>query len=51
MVPHRSPQQAEPDHGPDIGADAMAFLNHLRFVAMKCRAKPRTQLFDACAVL
>ena len=30
---------------------AMAFLNHLRFVAMGCRTKPRTQLFEACALL
>ena len=29
----------------------MAFLNHLRFVAMKCRVKPRTALFEACALL
>ena len=27
------------------------FLNHLRFVAMNCRAKPRADLFEACALL
>lgn len=31
------------------GADA--FLNHLRFVALECRAKARTDLFEACALL
>ena len=29
--------------------EAWAFLNHLRFVAMECRVKPRTDLFEACA--
>ncbi|MCV6592987.1 MAG: hypothetical protein OIF48_08560 [Silicimonas sp.] len=28
-----------------------AFLNHLRFTAMACRAKARTDLFEACALL
>lgn len=31
-------------------ADA-AYLNKLRFVAMACRSKPRTELFEACALL
>ena len=31
--------------------EAWAFLNHLRFVAMACRVKPRTDLFEACALL
>jgi len=31
--------------------EAWAFLNHLRFVAMECRVKPRTDLFEACALL
>lgn len=31
--------------------EAMAFLNHLRFVAMQCRVKPRADLFEACALL
>lgn len=31
--------------------EAFAFLNHLRFVAMNCRVKPRTDLFEACALL
>ena len=28
-----------------------AFLNHLRFTALGCRAKARTDLFEACALL
>lgn len=32
-------------------AGAIAFLNHLRFTAMQCRAKPQTELFQACALL
>lgn len=31
--------------------EALAFLNHLRFVEMNCRAKPRADLFEACALL
>ena len=34
-----------------LSEEAWAFLNHLRFVAMSCRAKPRTDLFEACALL
>lgn len=30
---------------------AVGFLNHLRFVAMDCRSKPRIDLFEACALL
>lgn len=30
---------------------ANAFLNHLRFVALGCRAKAKTDLFEACALL
>jgi len=32
-------------------ADTLALLNHLRFVSMRCRAKPRAELFEACALL
>lgn len=32
-------------------AEALAFLNHLRFMAMQCRAKPQAELFKACALL
>ncbi|MFQ6551702.1 hypothetical protein AAD018_005065 [Aestuariibius insulae] len=39
-----------PDAVPsDRSADA--FLNHVRFVALGCRAKARTDLFEACALL
>ena len=31
--------------------NAWAFLNHLRFVAMACRVKPKMDLFEACALL
>ncbi|MEO1222293.1 MAG: hypothetical protein AAFY42_13255, partial [Pseudomonadota bacterium] len=44
-----APGAARP--APRYGAEAMAFLNHLRFVAMACRTKPRTDLFRACAML
>ncbi|MEO0386941.1 MAG: hypothetical protein AAF281_05345 [Pseudomonadota bacterium] len=36
---------------PTIGVGERALLNHLRFVAMGCRSKPRTDLFEACALL
>lgn len=34
-----------------ISPESRKFLNHLRFVSMKCRSKPRTELFEACALL
>jgi hypothetical protein len=36
---------------PRIDADCAGFLDHLRLVSMRCRAKPRTDLFEACALL
>lgn len=36
---------------PVLAPEALGFLNHLRFVSMTCRAKPRTDLFYACALL
>lgn len=36
---------------PEVSAEAFAFVNHLRFVAMSCRVKPREDLFEACALL
>jgi hypothetical protein len=36
---------------PDDTSGAMEFVNYLRFAAMKCRTKPRTDLFKACALL
>ena len=51
MVPLKLNQEAVA--GPALAADpgALAFLNHLRFVAMACRVKPKTDLFEACALL
>lgn len=36
---------------PEQDTNADAFVNHLRFLAMGCRAKPRADLFEACALL
>ena len=41
----------EADANAAFHPEAWAFLNHLRFVAMACRVKPRTDLFEACALL
>lgn len=41
--------KAAPAHSLTPGA--IEFLNHLRFVSMTCRAKRRTDLFEACALL
>lgn len=35
----------------DVSPQAFKYLNFLRFVAMGCRAMPRTELFEACALL
>lgn len=51
MLPSRLSTQPEPVQAPDFSPEALAFLNHLRFVAMDCRAKPKTELFEACALL
>lgn len=42
-IPHARPAPAN--------AAGSAYLNHLRFVAMSCRSKARTSLFEACALL
>lgn len=34
-----------------LSTEAFAYLNHLRFVAMGCRSKRHTDLFEACALL
>lgn len=51
MVPLTSSVQPESNRAPNIAPIAFDFLNHLRFVAMGCRAKPRADLFKACALL
>lgn len=42
---------ADADASAVFDPDAWAFLNHLRLVAMTCRVKPKTDLFEACALL
>ncbi|MEM6941599.1 MAG: hypothetical protein AAF943_16285 [Pseudomonadota bacterium] len=51
MVPLKLPLDGETAPRRVIAAADMAFLNHLRFVAMQCRVKPKTDLFEACALL
>ena len=54
MVPLRLDLVAEacPAQQPRrVSDNGFAFLNHLRFTSMACRAKPRTDLFEACALL
>jgi len=51
MTPLRLDISPAPAAPPVLDASAEAFLNHLRFVAMGCRIKPRTDLFKACALL
>ncbi|MEO9896910.1 MAG: hypothetical protein ABJD13_03560 [Paracoccaceae bacterium] len=51
MVPLRLDISAEPRPKTPVSSQAFAFLNHLRFKAMQCRAKPKTDLFQACALL
>ncbi|WP_208353858.1 hypothetical protein [Pseudaestuariivita rosea] len=49
MIPLRHPQ---PDQLPQaVRSDSWQILNHLRFVAAKCRVAARTDLFQACAML
>ena len=51
MVPLRLDITVEPRPPMPVSPQAFAFLNHLRFKTMQCRAKPRTDLFQACALL
>lgn len=41
--------ETRPESQPDVGD--FAFLNHLRLAALQCRCKPKTNLFQACALL
>lgn len=46
--------QPLPEMRPDMQGfsdGTWALINHLRMVALDCRAKPRTDLFRACALL
>ena len=51
MVALRQDIWREVAPAPHISSDGMAFLNHLRLVAMGCRAKRKAHLFEACALL
>lgn len=51
MVPLKLDVQPQTDRTPTTDPKSTAFLNHLRFVSMGCRSKPRTDLFKACALL
>ena len=54
MVPLRLDLAADARRVPkqrQITDSAFAYLNFLRFMSMSCRAKRRTDLFQACALL
>ena len=51
MVPLRLETHAQRVPEQQIPVEAIGYLNHLRFIAMGCRAKPRANLFEACALL
>lgn len=51
MVPLRLELVAEPRPVRPVSPEAFAYLNHLRFLSMSCRSKPRADLFEACALL
>lgn len=55
MVPLRSEKWSDtcsvPTAQRDLSAQEWAYVNHLRFIAMECRVLPRTDLFQACALL
>lgn len=44
-------QSPRPNASTDLGAGEGALLNHLRWVALDCRAKARADLLEACALL
>lgn len=51
MVPLRLDMVAQPRPVRPVSAEAFAFINHLRFMSMSSRSKPRADLFEACALL
>ena len=51
MVPLRLDISVEPRTSIPATPQVFELLNHLRFKAMQCRSKPRTDLFQACALL
>jgi len=51
MVSAKRHIQVEPRPDTKLPAEDAAFLDYLRSVALQCRAKPRADLFRACALL
>ena len=52
MVPLRAPQISWDVSETDVPEPGeISLINHLRFVGLSCRAKARTDLFEACALL
>jgi hypothetical protein len=51
MMPLRSDKWPESVSAKDVSPEAFRFLNYLRFLSMRCRARPRADLFQACALL
>ncbi len=51
MVSLALPTRLECTPVPDVSPESFALLNYLRFVALECRAKPKSDLFEACALL
>ncbi|MEM9966903.1 MAG: hypothetical protein AAF755_02250 [Pseudomonadota bacterium] len=51
MMPLRSDRWPEAAPEQAHSQEAVGFINHLRFIAMTCRSKPRADLFEACALL
>lgn len=51
MDPIRLEHNSESAPEEELSKECFAYLNFLRFIAMECRAKRRTNLFEACALL
>ncbi|WP_299288255.1 hypothetical protein [uncultured Tateyamaria sp.] len=51
MVPLRLNVSGKSRPATPLAPQAFDYLNQLRFKAMECRAKPRADLFEACALL
>ena len=51
MVPLRLDQKRIAFPVEDVGGQANAFINYLRFAALGYRAKARADIFEACALL
>lgn len=51
MQPASSVHPETVQRKPQLSPQAYAFMNKIRFVAMRCRSKPKTDLFKTCARL